>query len=584
MNTHYTSEINTQIVISLLKQHGIKKVIASPGATNINFVASIQQDDFFEIYSCIDERSAAYMACGLAFETGEAVVLSCTGATASRNYMPALTEAYYSKIPIITITSSQPINLTGHLQAQVTDRSTPPSDIVRYSAILPAVNNNNDIWDCEIKANNAILESKRNGGGPVHINLITTCDRDLSIIELPEYRKIDRVTLYDDFPVLPLGRIAIFIGRHKQMSQELTQSIDRFCEANNAAVFCDHTSGYRGKYAIHLSLLASVREKVEFSYNPDTLIHIGEISFDYPTLKINPKTVWRVNIDGEIRDTFKKMKCVFEMNEEHFFNNYNKSSKSNITFYTECKEALDDIRCKIPEVPFSNIWIASKLSPLIPENSTIYLAIGNSLRAWNLFDLPPSVKATSNTGGCGIDGFTSSLIGASLACDNQLYYLVTGDLAFFYDLNALGNRHTPSRVRVLLINNGKGIEFRNPNHPGEQFGDDTDTYIAAAGHYGNKSTELVRSYSENLGYEYITASSKEEFNAVYQKFITPSITQRPMIFEVFVDSECESEALRQIYNIIEPPFNLAFAATKCAKNILGDKVYSTIKHAVKGSK
>lgn len=86
MNTFYTSEVNTQMLIYLLKRHQIRKVVASPGTTNICFTASLQQDDCFEIYSAVDERSAAYMACGLAAESGEPVALSCTGATASRNY------------------------------------------------------------------------------------------------------------------------------------------------------------------------------------------------------------------------------------------------------------------------------------------------------------------------------------------------------------------------------------------------------------------------------------------------------------------------------------------------------------------
>lgn len=84
MDKYYTSERNVQIVLALLKAHGIRKVIASPGTTNITLVASMQQDPFFEMYSSVDERSAAYMACGLAAESGEPVVLSCTGATASR--------------------------------------------------------------------------------------------------------------------------------------------------------------------------------------------------------------------------------------------------------------------------------------------------------------------------------------------------------------------------------------------------------------------------------------------------------------------------------------------------------------------
>lgn len=116
---YYSNERSIQILISLLKQHGIKKCVLSPGATNITFVASLQQDSYFELYSSVDERSAAYIACGLAAESGEPVVLSCTGATASRNYLPGLTEAYYRKLPVLAVTSTQDITRIGHHIAQV---------------------------------------------------------------------------------------------------------------------------------------------------------------------------------------------------------------------------------------------------------------------------------------------------------------------------------------------------------------------------------------------------------------------------------------------------------------------------------
>lgn len=106
-NFKYTNERNVQIVISLLKAHGIHRVIASPGTTNMTFVVSIENDPWFHVWSSVDERSAAYLACGMAAETGEPVVISCTGATASRNYMPGLTEAYYRKLPVLAITSTR---------------------------------------------------------------------------------------------------------------------------------------------------------------------------------------------------------------------------------------------------------------------------------------------------------------------------------------------------------------------------------------------------------------------------------------------------------------------------------------------
>ena len=150
----YTNERNVQILIAVLKANGIRKVIVSPGTTNITFVGSIQQDPFFEIYSSVDERSAAYIACGMAAESGEAVVLSCTGATASRNYFSGLTEAFYRKLPILAVTSHQGTDRIGHLIAQNIDRRQLPNDIVKLSVDIPVVHDTRDEHYAEIEANN----------------------------------------------------------------------------------------------------------------------------------------------------------------------------------------------------------------------------------------------------------------------------------------------------------------------------------------------------------------------------------------------------------------------------------------------
>lgn len=229
MGNFYTNERNVQIVLFLLKANGIKKVVASPGATNITVVASMQNDSFFEMYSAADERSAAYIACGLAAESGEPVVLSCTGATASRNYMPGLTEAFYRKLPLIAITSSKSSSMIAQLVAQVTDRTSPPSDVVKRSVLAGIVKDEDDEWDCMIKINQALSTLKQNGGGPIHINLETTHSDDFSVKELPKARIIKCITVYDQFPEIPSGRIGLFIGSHNRWTDEESERLDRFC-------------------------------------------------------------------------------------------------------------------------------------------------------------------------------------------------------------------------------------------------------------------------------------------------------------------------------------------------------------------
>ena len=174
------------------------------------------------------------------------------------------------------------------------------------------------------------------------------------------------------------------------------------------------------------------------------------------------------------------------------------------------------------------------------------------------------------------------MIGASLSNPNKLFIGVFGDLAFFYDMNVVGNRHVGNNVRILLINNGKGNEFRNYGHPCYFLGDEADKYIAAAGHYGNMSNLLVKNYVENLGYEYITASNKEEFNNVVEKFLTPEMTDKPMLFEVFPDSKDESDALETICNYkVEASKVLKDKVKKVVKEVVGEKGMERIKKIIK---
>lgn len=551
-NRGYSEEQAVQILIALLKEHKIRKVIASPGTTNVTFIRSIQNDSDFELYSCVDERSAAYMACGMAEESGEIVCLSCTGATASRNYFSGLTEAFYRKLPILAITSTQLVSKVGHNVAQVIDRSSPPKDTVKHSVTLPFVKDRTDFWDCVDKVNIALLELTRNGGGPVHINLQTCYRPNYNVYELPYVRTIRRVNSLEEFPKLPQGRIAIFIGSHKKMNKKLTESIDRFCEVNNAVVFCDHTSGYNGRYKVLYALVASQLKNI--IEKPDLLISIGEITGDYYSLKIGANDqIWRVNEDGEVRDPIGRLTYVFDMKEEIFFDEYSKNSESKVKkdYFDICQKQLKELYSKLPELPFSNIWVASKLANKIPENSVVHLGILNSLRAWNFFELPSTVSSNANVGGFGIDGCLSSLIGASLNNRNKLYFLVLGDLAFFYDMNALGNRHIGKNVRILIVNNGKGTEFRNYGHYAASFGEEVDNYIAAARHFGNKSDTLVRHYAEDLGFLYLSAQNKDEFIENREIFTDSKIGDKPIIFEVFTNNEDESRALECIINLLK---------------------------------
>ena len=542
---YYTNERNKQIIIYLLKKYGINKVVVSPGATNFALVGSMQYDPYFEMYSCVDERAAAYMAIGMSEKSNEPVVLSCTGATASRNYMAALTYAYERNLPILVITSSLSLASVGHLRAQVTDRAHSPIDMIYKSYQFDNIKDGEDEWSQTVRCNEAIsvlLDVKK----PIHINVCTTYSLDFSVKELPDTRYIPTIESANDRPVLPQGRIFIFIGSHPKFTEQQTKAIDKFCANHNAVVLCDHTSGYSGKYKVNMSLVLSQERYISKNRKANLLIHLGEISGDYYTfLGIGADEVWRVNSDGAYVDFFKKLTKVFKMQESDFFNMYlGDNINTSFSFYNNCKKESEKIYNHLAEVPFSNIWIAKELSPKLPQNSQIHFGILNSLRSWDYFNLPDGVESACNVGGFGIDGCVSSLIGAALANPEKLFFGVVGDLTFYYDSNILINENLPKNIRLIIVNNGRGIEFRNYCHPASQaFGIGADSFVAAAGHFGCQVNSTISELCKSANIDYFRVEDKDSFKRIETKLLDKTV-DKAIIIEAITTPENESLALK----------------------------------------
>lgn len=575
---HYSDEKQIQQLVSLLKQHGIRRVVASPGSSNVPLVASLQSDPCFDITSCVDERSAAYIACGMAAESGEPVVISCTGATASRNYLPGLTEAYYRKLPVLAVTASMNPDRIGHLYPQMMDRRSVQNDICVKSVQIKPVRVAEDRWANEVAINDAILALTRHGGGPAHINMVSDYGTSFESKELIETRKITRHFGTDErLPELPQRRIAVYVGSHLPWTRELVEAVDSFCRSHDAAVIVDHTSNYPGQCGVLTSIVSMQEQSQSPLLAMDLLVHIGEVSGSY--YKLRPKEVWRVCPDGELRDFFGCLTRVFEMEEERFFNSYATGDERPCAYRQELQEARESALAKVSDLPFSNIWCASQAAPMVPKSSVMHFGILNSLRSWNLFELDPSIECYSNTGGFGIDGCVSSLVGGAIAQKDRLHFIVVGDLAFFYDLNVTGLRGFPPNARIMLVNNGVGSEFKVYNNIAAQFGQDADTFIAAKGHNGAQSASYVRDLAESLGFDYLSASTKSEFAEIAPRFFAEKGLERPVIMEVFTTDENESAALRIVSSA---EVSLKGAMKSSVKSILGEKGKRTVKKLLRG--
>lgn len=267
------------------------------------------------------------------------------------------------------------------------------------------------------------------------------------------------------------------------------------------------------------------------------------------------------------------------MDETFFFNHYAKEDSTYpIDEYPSYKEEYEAIMQSLPDLPFSNIWMASVTSGKLPEGTILHLGILTSLRSWNFFKLPQGVISFSNVGGFGIDGNMSTLIGASWVHPEKLYLGVVGDLSFFYDMNSLGNRHLGKNIRILLVNNGKGCEFTHHMNMGSMLGHEAYPYICAEGHYGKQSPKLIRHYAEDLGFIYLTASGKEEYEKVLPDFLNPS-SEKPILLEAFTKDTDENTALKIMSTIRQ---SRKEQSKEAVKRLIGEETYGKLKKIFKG--
>lgn len=572
----YTVQENVRIVVSLLKQYNIRHIVISPGGTNIPISQAVQDDDFFKCYSIPDERSAMYFAIGLHLQTGEVIATSCTSAQATRNYIPGLTEAFYKHTPILAITTAKLKRFQYQDYMQAPDQCSLPKDAIKATFDLPPISDENTRLQVCHDAKEAILETTHRSPGPVQLNIrITdTLQNKFIDVDLPNLQPLKRYMAWEDWKDLDFSnkKILIVIGEHRPFTERQRDAIEKFCRCNNAVVYVNHLSNFHGKYSIHGNLLVSCG-----GFNllkPDLLITIGGQTGDYSIFgalnNIGSAEHWRVSEDGSYVDTYGHLTKIFECPDYFFFEKITTNEESTHSYYLKWYELNKKIDYTI-ELPFSNCYLAQQLYSNIPNGSIMNFAILNSLRCWSYFPLHDSIEVYANVAAFGIDGCNSMLIGESINTD-KMCFIVTGDLAFFYDMNALGIRHIKNNLRILLVNNGGGAEFKiltrnwkNNIH--------VENFISANGYNGK-----AKGWAEDCGFKYLSASTKKELLLVKDEFL--STCNQPIVLEVFTKEDDEVLAMTTLTqnNHIE---NITGRLKKTITSIIGSSGVEAIKKILK---
>lgn len=567
---------NINLLIRLLKSNNIRRIVISPGGTNIPFVKGVQDDEEFICYSVVDERSAAYFAIGLYLQTGEPVALCCTSAQATRNYVPGLTEAYYKRVPLLAITMMKHPRFTYQEYMQAPDQASLPKDSVKRTFIMPFVSDVNDAYHSMRVANEAIQELTHECLGPVQI-CIPWLDFPISDAE-PKFRVMHTHGLGEKWDIDLRGRrVLLVIGEHRPFGKNEKEAIEAFCDRCGAVIYTNLLSNYASERSVSANLLLTVMSKKEFKeFAPDVLITIGGQTGDYPLYRMlsqpefSAMEHWRVSSDGSVADTYDKLTDIFQCDETSFFKRVVEelgTYAADNSYLLAWRRAEAGMVTNV-KIPFSGVFIARSLIERLPAGSVVQLSILNSLRVWNLFR--PRVTGAqfySNVGAFGIDGGMSTLIGQSFATD-ELCFMIIGDLAFLYDINSLSIRGLRANVRILLVNNGGGFEFKL----GVGHDESTDRYIAAAGHL--RSAE---GWARDCGFRYIRASTADEFESALEVLVEES--DKPIILEAIVSDDDENEAYQAVVDA-NRSLTVTESVKRGIKGALGSERVNRLKSAL----
>lgn len=547
----YTVIKNTQIVIALLKEYDIKHIVISPGTRNGPFVHSVEEDPYFKCYSVVDERSAAFFALGIAKQLGEPVVISCTSSTAACNYYSAVTEAYYSNIPLVILTSDRNPYTRNQLEKQQIEQVNMYGKMCRKCVDLPMkIKDSEDFWYCERLVNEALLELNHHSGGPIQINLPVYNDMKVyTEKELPKVKRIFRNEIRRQATKHELGliqklhnakRIMLVVGSCPTWTQDLKNKLQTFLNKYNCVLISQHMSNIGIPEEKHIMAGTDICNCLENNI-PDILISCGGPTqlMIFEKFKNAPMEFWQLNGDGVVQDPTRRLKEIFECSINDFldfFIEHADASWINDKLYdTEISNSWEQFWNSRPQLDkFTNIYAIREFTKLVPENSMVSMSILNSIRIVETYPLANNVDVYANVGAYGIDGCMSTFIGQASVIDRPAY-LVTGDLSFIYDINSIWIRHIADNVHILLINNYEGIEMRR-SYTAQG---DLRRHITA-GH--NVSP---RGWIEDNGFIYFKADSKKELEEVLPKFIS---SNKKCVLEVFTDAEDDTNTAIDFYS------------------------------------
>ncbi|MFZ4786119.1 MAG: 2-succinyl-5-enolpyruvyl-6-hydroxy-3-cyclohexene-1-carboxylic-acid synthase, partial [Flavobacteriales bacterium] len=466
-------------VLILLEKKGVKHIIISPGSRNAPFSISLNNHPSFDVLSIADERSAAFFGLGIAQQTKRPVALICTSGTAPLNYAPAIAEAYYQEVPLLIITADRPMEWVDQGEGQTINQSGLYNNYVRGAFNMTQDMNDGDLeWYNARQINEAIDLAMWPIPGPVHLNFPLRESLYKTDSSVPLTKVIERVysTPFLEKQVLSdLGQIIsqkkkvmVLVGQFSHDDQ-LINSLQDFSALENVIFFTESHSGLDSPDFIGCvdRMIMTLTEQELDAIRPELLITIGTNIISRKVkafLRNESLDHWHVAEDGQVLDTFKRLVKVIPVNGLSFFSSVMPFISDISSVYRKEMLALNSEKRKagdayIEKAAFSDLKAINAIVKSTPADTDIQMGNSSIVRYIQLFDRPLSLRFFGNRGVSGIDGCTSTAAGAAYVTQRNTL-LISGDISFFYDVNAFWNNYISSKLKVVVINNGGGGIFR----------------------------------------------------------------------------------------------------------------------------
>ena len=541
-----------QSVIEICRLKGIQHIIISPGSRNAPLTIGFSNNEAFQCYSIVDERCAAFFALGIAQQTKEPVAIVCTSGSALLNYYPAIAEAFYSQIPLVVISADRPKNKIDIGDGQTIRQENVFANHSLYNANLTEdASAENDNLICE-----AISISKKQKG-PVHINvpfeepLYDTQDfcsvkptvKEEVVVEKPFSISESDLNIWEK-----AQKKLILVGELFPNTIE-SKIIEFLAKDESVVVFTEKTSNlHHESFISNIDTIITPFTEEDFKeFKPDLLVTFGGMIVSKRIKaflrKYQPENHWHID---ELRayDTFGCLSNHFKVNPNHFFNELSRFDLSvraeSRTYNSKIQEIVAYRREKQNDfqnqVPFSDFKVFDTITKALPKNIQLQVSNSSAIRYLQLVNLDSSIEVFCNRGTSGIDGSTTTAIGSALASKKPTV-LITGDISFFYDSNALWNNYIPKNFKIILVNNSGGGIFRIlPGHK------ETETFTK----YFETSHNLDASnLCKMFGFEYLSAKNERELEENLDVLFERN--EKPILLEVFTPEKENDKILKDYF-------------------------------------